>query len=278
MTLSFCKMHGLGNDFIIIDATQKPWTLNSKQIRQLANRHTGIGFDQLLLIEKTSNPAADFNYRIFNADGKQAEQCGNGARCVARYIFERGLLTSPSVRLQTTTAIITAQQSNSQTISVTLGMPRFPKGQATELEINGQLLSFTEVDVGNPHAVMLVEQIKEGQLQQLGQALNHHAYFPQGVNLGCVQVLTPTAIELCVYERGAGLTHACGSGACAAVAACCQLGLLERNQSITVKQRGGSLTISWPDNHTPLTLCGPASFVFDGKIDEKSDIIVELNE
>ena len=273
MTISFTKMHGLGNDFVVIDATQNSYELTSDLVQQMASRHLGIGFDQLLLIEKPKTLDADFNYRIFNADGGEVEQCGNGARCIGRYIHERGLSDQPDIKLQTLGGIVHVKPLADGQVAVTLDAPQFAPEQIPfnttenselyELTLEANKIKFAVVNVGNPHAVVTVPAIDLQQAAEIGSKLCEHASFPQQVNVGFMRVITSDHIELAVYERGAGMTQACGSGACAAMAVGRKAGLL--GESVQVTQAGGDLRIIWPGESSQLIMQGFASFVFNGE-------------
>lgn len=278
MKLFFTKMHGLGNDFVVIDATQHPVTLKSSQIRAMANRKTGIGYDQLLMLESSPNPNIDFIYRIFNADGSEVEQCGNGARCVARFIKFKGLSDKEQWLLQARGGLINVKLLTDNQVAVDLAEPHFApaqipfipshgqKGPIYYLDVADQKLEFRIANIGNPHAVVTVSDLKDLEIAPLGSALNHHPAFPEGVNLGFMQISHPQHIHLRVFERGAGETLACGSGACAAVVVGQQAGLLD--SCVNVSQAGGDLRIEWLGGSAPLKMIGPAEFVFNGEWSE----------
>jgi diaminopimelate epimerase len=273
--IEFVKMHGLGNDFMVINAIEKPVSLTPLQIQQWANRRLGIGFDQLLMIEAATSTDADFYCRIFNADGSTAEQCGNGVRCVGRLILASGLCpASHVIRLQTDGGLVELQGMDDGNMRVNMGAPIFEPA-AIPVQLPGDQpshqhhfahreVTFSVVNMGNPHAVIPVEQICEQDVAVLGQALGGDALFPEGVNVGFMQVVNPQTILLQVYERGAGETLACGSGACAAVVAGRRLGLLQ--ERVRVEQPGGSLTIEWQGPGQPVWMTGPATTVYTGSV------------
>jgi len=273
MEIEFTKMHGLGNDFVVIDATKQPFSLTSAQIQQMANRRYGIGFDQMLVIEESQNRQADFGFRIFNADGGEVEQCGNGARCVALYIKERKLSKKLDIRLSTLGGILETEHRPDQKIMVQMGVPRFEPqhipfltdklANTYELPLNDQMVPISVVNVGNPHAVIMVDQLRSDEVQGLGEKISRHSSFPQGVNVGFVQVIDTQQIRLRVYERGSGETLACGSGACAAMVIGRRNGLLQ--ERVTVTQPGGTLTIDWQGPQTMVKMTGPATMVYHGK-------------
>ena len=272
--ISFTKMQGLGNDFMVIDAINQPINLTPVQIRALANRHFGIGFDQLLLIEKPENKDADFKYRIFNADGGEVAQCGNGARCFALFVIEKNLFTSNEIKVDTNNGRLILKINPDNTVSVNMGIPEFSpdkiplavhqESDSYSIEVKGQTVNFGAVSMGNPHAVIRVEDVIAAPVQELGHLLESHALFPERANIGFMQILDRNHIKLRVFERGAGETLACGSGACAAVAVGIRQKLLDT--PVTVELIGGSLTISWAGNGEPLFMTGPATTVFEGEI------------
>ena len=274
MELEFTKMHALGNDFMVIDGVRQAVDLSTEQIRMLADRHYGVGFDQLLLLETTDNPAADLRYRIINADGSEVGQCGNGARCIARYIRDHGLSDKDRIPVETSTGMLTLVLENDGQITVDMGVPRFEPADIPfiaehretqyDLVIDDQLLIIGAVSVGNPHAVTVVADVDTAPVEQLGPRIEHHARFPERVNAGFMQITGPSAIRLRVFERGAGETRACGSGACAAAVVGIRQGRLQSPVSVTVA--GGDLMVSWAGENEPVYLTGPASYVFEGKI------------
>lgn len=271
--IEFVKMHGLGNDFMVINALESPVNLTSLQIRKLANRRLGVGFDQLLVIEPATSPRADFNCRIFNADGTSAEQCGNGVRCVGRLIFdEKRCDPSKAIQLQTEGGLVSLESLDNGDIRVNMGAPVFePAAIPVKLdknkpsyqrEIAGREICFSVVNMGNPHAVIQVTTLCEQEVATVGQALGADSLFPEGVNVGFSQIVGPQNLLLQVYERGVGETLACGSGACAAVVAGRRLGYLQ--EQVRVEQPGGSLIIEWQGPGQPVWMTGPATAVYRG--------------
>lgn len=272
MPLHFSKMHGLGNDFVVIDAINQSFQLNSDKIRELADRHFGIGFDQLLLIEPARNKNTDFFYRVFNADGKEVAQCGNGARCLARFAYDKHLTQKRHIKVGTTAGIMALQLEEDGQVTVDFGIPLLnPKNipfiadeeaVTYPLEVDGKTLSITAVGLGNPHCVLLIDNVKTALVQQLGEKITKHTQFPEKVNVGFMQVINRQHIALRVFERGVGETLACGSGAAAAVVA----GILQKllDQNVNVDLPGGRLSIRWEGRGKPLFLTGPATFVFEG--------------
>ena len=278
MQLPFTKMHGLGNDFMVIDLISNPVVLTSTQIRRLADRHSGIGFDQLLLIEAPTRPDVEFNYRIFNADGNEVEHCGNGARCFARFVLDKGLTAHREMRVQTMRGVIVLSVGDDGFVTVDMGTPDFtpaalpfvadqaPVYQRT-LTVEGQPLSVTfhAVSVGNPHAVIAVDDVAASPVRAIGTALGSHPDFPRGVNVGFMQILDRSRIRLRVFERGAGETQACGTGACAAVVCGRAAGLLDAD--VLAHLTGGDLRLSWAAAGQPVIMRGTAASVFEGSID-----------
>jgi diaminopimelate epimerase len=279
MRLPFTKMHGLGNDFAVIDCVSQPLQPNAEQIAALADRHLGIGFDQLLLIEAGSSDQAEFRYRIFNADGSEVEHCGNGARCFAKYVHDKGLTQSNPVLVETVNRVLSLQLSQDGLVSVNMGAPNFDpaslplqrkeeaQSYKTTVTIAGQDLpiQFSAVSMGNPHAVIFVENCETAEVETIGPALGQHTDFPQGVNVGFLQIVTRNECRLRVYERGSGETLACGTGACAAVAAARSLDLVDSR--VRVKLRGGELEIGYPGLGSELTMTGPAVTAYEGSVE-----------
>lgn len=271
--LSFSKMHGLGNDFMVIDATRHPIVLSTEQIQHLADRHFGVGFDQLLLVEPSPAPEVDFGYRIFNADGSEVEQCGNGARCFARFVRSKGLSPKDLLRVATRSGVIELQHVENEQVLVNMGVPKylpedipFIAGHPAlqyPVSVAGDTVELSVVNMGNPHAVIKVEALTDTKIQRLGPALESHARFPKRVNVGFMQLLSRHEIRLRVYERGTGETLACGSGACAAVVAGRRNGWLD--EKVLVHLPGGDLNISWAGDNQPVLMRGPATFVYDGR-------------
>jgi diaminopimelate epimerase len=274
MTLRFSKMHGLGNDFIVIDAINQSVLLDPGQVRALADRHTGVGCDQLLLIEGARTAGSDFFYRIFNADGGEVEQCGNGARCFARYVRDHGLIDRDTIRVETLSGIINLQIEADGQVTVNMGIPNFEpaalpftalgRADSYRLDDDPDTL-FAAVSMGNPHAVTLVEDIQTAPVAELGKYIASHPAFPQRVNAGFVQVVDRGHIRVRVFERGAGETQACGTGACAAMVVTRQQGLV--SDKVVVELQGGNLQISWAGEGDPVWMTGPATHVFEGQID-----------
>lgn len=272
--LNFTKMHGLGNDFVVIDAINQAINLSPEQIRSMADRHFGIGFDQLLLVEKPVSQNADFKYRIFNADGGEVAQCGNGARCFARFVRDKGLFAGGEITVDTDSGQLVLTFTDKGLVTVNMGIPRHIPNEIPliaeheqptyKVEINGLLVKFAAVSMGNPHAVILVEDVDLALVAELGKALESHALFPERANIGFMQLINRQYIKLRVYERGAGETLACGSGACAAVVAGIEQGLLDNEVSVALT--GGELMISWAGRGQPVFMTGAATTVYDGQI------------
>jgi diaminopimelate epimerase len=268
-------MHGLGNDFMVIDGVQQVVTINRELLLRLSNRHLGVGFDQLLLIEPSSNPSIDFNYRIFNADGLEVGQCGNGARCLALFATYYGLTNKKEISVATPTTQMTLHINADHTVTVVMPPPKTaPKDipflaakEASSYDLpldNGELISIHTVNVGNPHAVTIVSNLHAIPVEALGGEISKHVYFPEQTNAGFMHIINPEYIALRVYERGCGETNACGSGAVAAAV----IGRLYHQLAprITVKLLGGELLIEWPNEHEPIRLTGPATLVYEGEL------------
>lgn len=273
--LKFSKMHGLGNDFIVIDAINQSVELTTSQIQFLANRHFGIGCDQLLLVEKPSNNEADFKYRIFNADGGEVAQCGNGVRCFARFVHDKGLTQQTTIAVETASGIIYPSLLSNGDVRVNMGVPRFELSEIPFIApqqsltynvdlANGVEKEMSAISMGNPHAVMLVDNIETADVAMIGPMVEGHDRFPERVNAGFMQIINPNEIKLRVFERGVGETQACGTGACAAVVSGIQRGLLARK--VKVSLLGGELMISWPQDTESVWMTGPTEQVFDGEI------------
>ncbi len=262
-TTRFTKMHGLGNDFVVIDALAQPFFHSPSLIPQLANRHTGIGFDQLLLIEPSNR--ADFFCRIYNADGSEAEQCGNGLRCVARFIHEEGLQTSLNFQLETSAGVYPVSIKNYAEISVTMGSPEIQETlMELPLQSHKKNVLLTVLSVGNPHAIVNVPSIAQVRADQLGPEISSHILFPHGANVGFMEIVTPHHIRLRTYERGVGETFACGSNACAAAVAGIANGWLQH--PVTVEFPHGALSIGWEGHQQTIRMTGPASRIFTGEL------------
>lgn len=273
MTLKFTKMHGAGNDFVVIDATRKPIGLTQEQVRFLADRHFGVGCDQILLVEKPQN-GGDFRYRIFNADGGEVEQCGNGARCFVRFVHDKGLTDKREIVVETRSGLISPRLENDGRVTVNMGAPIFEPARipfdsdrdslVQPLEVNGETVQITAVSMGNPHAVQVVDDVEHAPVIAQGGFIERHPRFPNRVNAGYMQVMDRNHIKLRVYERGAGETLSCGTGACAAVVTGIRRGLLDTE--VQVATRGGTLTINWEGGEAPVLMTGPAITVFEGEI------------
>jgi diaminopimelate epimerase len=273
--VKFTKMHGLGNDFLIFDAMRQPVRLNEEQCRFLADRHFGVGCDQILLVEPPRSRETDFHYRIFNSDGSEVEQCGNGARCFARFVREQGLTEKTEIPVGTAAGDIRLFVEPDGQVRVNMGEPVFSPGlvpfdaereaDAYELEVDGELLRISALSMGNPHAVLLVEDVDRAPVQTLGPLIERHPRFPRRVNAGFMQIVDRRHIRLRVYERGAGETLACGTGACAAVVAGIRRSLLD--ERVRVSLPGGDLMVEWRSGSRPVYMTGPAVTVYQGEIE-----------
>jgi diaminopimelate epimerase len=274
MLLKFTKMHGAGNDFVMLDGVRQHIELTPEQLRLLADRHFGVGCDQILLVEKAENKEADFRYRIFNSDGGEVEQCGNGARCFLRFVHDQKLTTKREIIVETHSGLISPRLEQDGRVTVNMGAPIFEpalvpfdggSGAVSEpLEVAGEALDISALSMGNPHAVQLVPDIERAPVEKLGPLIERHSRFPKRVNAGFMQVMDRHSLRLRVYERGSGETLSCGTGACAAVAAGIRRGLLD--SPVSVATRGGVLTISWEGDGQPVLMTGPAITVFAGEI------------
>lgn len=275
MKIQFTKMHGLGNDFVVIDASHQKVQFNAPHIRKLADRHTGIGFDQLLLIEPAQQKEVDFNYRIFNADGGEVAQCGNGARCLAKFIHDKKLSNKNIINVATHNNIMQLFYENNDQIKVSLGVPKFepqliPIAAERDADIHslfvaGEEFKFFALSVGNPHAIIVVNEVQKAPVSLVGNAFAKNAFFPEGVNVNFMQIIDKNNIKLRVYERGVGETQSCGSGACASVVAGQKMNLL--NENVNVSLLGGELKVSWKGDGEVVYLTGDAETVFEGVID-----------
>lgn len=275
MKLKFSKMHGLGNDFVVLDGVRQQVSLAPEQLRYLGDRHFGVGCDQILLVERPGQAGVDFRYRIFNADGGEVEQCGNGARCFVRFVHEQGLTGKREIRVETMKGLITLRLEGDGNVTVDMGIPRFSPAEIPflhdddvviyNLDVADETLEISVVSMGNPHAVQVVDCVDQAPVGEHGPLIESHERFPQRVNAGFMQVVDKHAIRLRVYERGAGETLACGTGACAAVVAGIRRGLLE--SPVRVTTRGGDLTIAWGGEARPVMMTGPAVTVFSGEIE-----------
>lgn len=278
--IAFTKMHGLGNDFMVLDTIAQPVELDAAKIRQLADRHRGIGFDQLLIIAAPDSPDVDFNYRIFNADGTEVEHCGNGARCFARYVLDRGLIARTPIRVRTRNRILELHSDVAGDIRVAMGEPDFapaslpfdapaaatyrltvPRSATTAEQTTA---TFQAVSLGNPHIVLTVDNCDTAPVTKLGPVLCQHNAFARQVNVGFMQIIDRSTIRLRVFERGAGETEACGTGACAAVVCGIQSGQLDT--PVRARLNGGELTIDWQGPGHPVQMTGPATTVFEGVV------------
>lgn len=274
MQLHFSKMHGSGNDFVVLDCRQRAFPLDVAQICSLADRHTGVGFDQLLSVEPARDPTCAFYYGIWNADGSPSGQCGNGVRCVAAWLHRAGALAiGADVRIESPSGPVTVRLLAADEVTVDMGEPVFEPSRipfrapaaadAYEIPLNGGSIRIGAVSMGNPHAVVVVPDLADSRLQELAPLLSSHESFPAGANAGFVQVLNRGQLRLRVHERGAGWTLACGTGACAAVVVLRQRG--EVDDHVAVDLPGGSLRIDWPGRGHTLWMTGPAAFVFEGE-------------
>ena len=278
MSIQFTKMHGTGNDFVVIDAIEQKITLSAEQIKVIADRHFGVGCDQLLLVESPTQADADFRYRIFNADGNEVEQCGNGARCFARFVFDKGLTSRRNIPVETKSGLIHLQLDKNGLVTVNMGVPNFnpvdipftvngiteSEPEYYNLMVGSEKVAIGAVSIGNPHAVLLVESVKDAAVARLGPAIESHEQFPQRVNVGFMEIVNRGLIRLRVYERGSGETLACGSGACAAIAFGIHNRLLD--DTVVAELRGGDVTVQWSGEGQPIYLAGPAETVYEGQL------------
>lgn len=274
MLLRFTKMHGLGNDFMVLDLVTQHAHVQPKHVRQWGDRHTGVGFDQLLIVEPPSRPDVDFRYRIFNADGSEVEQCGNGARCFARFVLDKRLTAKKRIRVETRNSVIELNVRSDGQITVDMGAPRLEPAQipfvapeaalAYEVEVGGQTVELAAVSMGNPHGVLRVADVDTAPVHALGAQLETHPRFPQKANIGFLQIVDAHHARLRVWERGCGETQACGTGACAAAVAGIRQGWLESPVQISLP--GGSLSIEWAGPGAPVLMTGPALRVFEGQV------------
>ncbi|MDO8812130.1 MAG: diaminopimelate epimerase [Gallionella sp.] len=274
MLLKFTKMHGAGNDFVVLDGVRQQIDLSPEQLRLLADRHFGVGCDQVLLVEKARHEDADFRYRIFNADGGEVEQCGNGARCFARFVHDQQLTPKREITVETKSGLIRPRLESDGRVTVDMGAPVFDaalilfdggSGAASEpLNVAGEMLEISALSMGNPHAVQVVADVGHAPVEKLGPLIEHHPRFPKRVNAGFMQVMDRQHVRLRVYERGSGETLSCGTGACAAAVAGIRRGLLD--SPVNVATRGGALIIAWGGEGQPVLMTGPAITVFEGEI------------
>ena len=276
MLIEFTKMHGLGNDFMVIDLVTQRLNLTPELVRLLGDRRIGVGFDQLLIVEPPTRPDVDFKYRIFNADGSEVEQCGNGARCFASFVQARKLSFKQRLKVETASGVITLSTDRYGWVQVDMGKPKFspdeipfaPKaitkiGNAYRLDVDGTPVQLYVANMGNPHAVIKVDDVLSAEVEKLGALIESHEAFPERVNVGFMQVINQRHIRLRVYERGVGETQACGTGACAAVATGIREGWLDEGVDIRAQLYGGSLAIRWQDGYSVM-MTGPTAFVFEG--------------
>lgn len=275
MKIRFTKMHGLGNDFVVLDGVRQSLSLTPDQLRQLADRRFGVGCDQILLVEAATRPDADFRYRIFNADGGEVEQCGNGARCFVRFVREQGLSAQREIVVETMRGLIRPRENEDGSITVDMGVPRFAPAEipfispvdevVQPLMVGDDEVLISVVSMGNPHAVQVVADVDTAPVAVHGPLIEKHPRFPQRVNAGFMQIVDRHSIRLRVFERGAGETLACGTGACAAAVAGIRRGLLD--SPVRVATRGGELSIAWAGDGQPVSMSGPATTVFTGEIE-----------
>ncbi|WP_293370098.1 diaminopimelate epimerase [Nevskia sp.] len=277
MEFTFTKMHGLGNDFVVVDATRSRFEPDAALLARLTDRRFGVGCDQVLVVDPAPDADTDFGYRIYNADGSQVGQCGNGARCLARYIADHGLSRKTALRVRTTTASLELRQTADGQVTVDMGAPRFEPSaiplaaptRAVHYEAvlaDGSTVRFGAAGMGNPHAVIRVDDIGTAEVERIGTLLQQHAMWPESVNVGFIEIVDRRHARLRVYERGAGETLACGSGACAAFAVARAWGLLDDSAELSL--RGGRLTLEWEGKeHRPVLMTGPATTVFEGRFE-----------
>jgi diaminopimelate epimerase len=268
-------MHGLGNDFVVFDGVRQDVKLTSGQARFIADRHFGVGCDQILLVEEPTRNDVDFRYRIFNADGGEVQQCGNGARCFVRFVHDRKLTQKREIRVETASGIISPKLEEDGQVTVDMGMPRFEPAEIPfvadvraptyRLEVGSEKIEVSVLSVGNPHVVLRVDDIEMAPVAELGPKIERHPRFPERVNVGFMQILDRSHIRLRVFERGAGETLSCGTGACAAAVTGMLRGSL--NRKVTVQTRGGELVIQWAGEGKPIFMTGPAVSVFEGEIE-----------
>lgn len=274
MRLHFTKMHGLGNDFMVIDQITQNVQITSEQVARLADRHRGVGFDQLLIVSPPTSPDVDFRYRIFNADGSEVEQCGNGARCFARFVRDKRLTNKNRIVVETLSGIIELRVNEREEVTVDMGAPilepaRIPLVADTQqdpyvFDVNGQRVELGGVSMGNPHGVLIVDNVDTAPVETLGPALEKHTNFPKRANIGFMQIVDRQRVRLRVFERGAGETQACGTGACAAAVIALRRNLVD--SPVNVQLPGGTLSIQWQGDGHPVLMTGPATTVFEGTL------------
>jgi diaminopimelate epimerase len=275
VALKFTKMHGLGNDFVVIETLTQRFEPTPRQLCLIADRHLGVGCDQILLVAPPGRPDVDFRYRIFNADGAEVEQCGNGARCLMRFVRDHGLTDNTEIRLETAAGVITPRLESDGQISVNMGMPRFEpqdipfvarqRSLVYSLDVGAVTVEISALSMGNPHAVLVVSDVEAAPVASQGPLIECHPRFPRHANVDYIQIIDPAHIKFRVYERGVGETLASGTGACAAAVAGMQRGLLQ--DEITVHTRGGDMTVKWAGEGQPVYMTGPATRVYEGEID-----------
>jgi diaminopimelate epimerase len=287
LRLKFTKMQGAGNDFVVLDGVSRPLNIRPQHARRIGDRHFGVGCDQILLVEKSQRADADFRYRIWNADGGEVEQCGNGARCFVRFVHDKGLTNKTEIRVETLSGVISPRLEADGEVSVDMGAPRFDPGEVPfdasglrpvqgnmrwPLEVAGRVVPLAVLSMGNPHAVQTVEDVDAAPVTTQGPLIERHPRFPKRANAGYLQVVNRSRVRLRVWERGAGETLACGTGACAAVVTGIREGLLD--DTVRVETRGGQLTIRWAggdnDPNRSVWMTGPAVTVFEGEIEIES--------
>ena len=274
MLLRFTKMHGAGNDFVVLDGVTQQLRLRPRDLRRLADRHFGVGCDQILVVEPPGDPGVDFRYRIFNADGREVAQCGNGARCFARFVRHRKLSGKRELLVETASGTLALTHRDHHEVEAVLGAPAFEPGaiplrqaerrDSYRIEIEGETVELAALSLGNPHAVLRVDDVESAPVERMGKALNAHPAFPEGVNVGFLAPESKQRGRLRVYERGVGETLACGSGACAAAVVALQRGWFEG--AVTLALPGGELSVSWAGEGEPVHLAGPTAIVFEGTI------------
>ena len=278
-TLKFTKMHGLGNDFMVVNSIEQQFDPKEAPLAQWSDRFRGVGFDQLLVVEKPSSEAVDFRYRIFNADGGEVEQCGNGARCFVRFVVDKGLTDKQEILVETAGGVIVPKLLDNGLITVNMGKPKFMPSEIPFVPVSNEAddalthivlvglesIPVSCVNMGNPHAIIVVEDTQNAPVERWGEAIESHNQFPERVNVGFMQIVDRQSIRLRVYERGVGETQACGTGACAAVVAGVRLGLLNSGVPVKVRLPGGELFISW-QNGDDVMMTGPAETVFEGEL------------
>ncbi len=274
MLVRFTKMHGLGNDFVVLDLVTQRIKLNPSIVRKLGDRNFGVGFDQLLIVEPPTTPDVDFRYRIYNSDGSEVENCGNGARCFAKFVRDKRLTGKDEIAVETANGRAVLKIREDRQVEVDMGAPRLNPADVPfeadtaaatyPIEVDGETYEISAVSMGNPHGVLVVDDVDTAPVEVLGPQLEPHARFPQKANIGFMQIVSRSEIRLRVYERGAGETKACGTGACAAVVAGIQRGLLD--STVKAQLTGGELEISWTGGDAPVIMTGPATTVFEGQI------------